>query len=530
MARTDMQAGPPGGAQAAGEAHRWWTLGLVCVSIFMLLLDITVVIVALPTIRHDLHATFTDLQWVIDAYALALAVLVLNAGALSDILGRKRVFIVGVALFALSSLACGLAPTSEVLIVFRGLQGIGGAIMFSTSLALINHAFPPKERGTAFGIWGATTGLAVAIGPLVGGALTTSAGWRWIFFINVPIGVVAAILSTVRLTESKDPGNRRIDWPGLVTLSASLGLLVYALLRGNSKGWTSPLIMGFFVGAAVLMGAFLLIQARSPRSMVDLKLFRIPAFTGAQLVAFAISASMFSMFLYLTLYMQNVLGFSALGAGLRLMPVSVLIFVVAPIAGRLSSVFPVRLLMGAGLVLIGVGLLLMSGLTPSSTWTALLLGFVLAGAGVGLVNAPLASTAVAVAPGRQAGMAAGVNNTFRQVGIATGIAALGAIFQSHVQSAMAAGLAGTPAARQAGAIGQAVSSGSISQVVSRLPGPVRARVAELARTAFVGGLNDIFVVGAIVAFAGAVASLVMVQAKDFHRPGAPSGRPEPAVA
>src|SRR5204862_3757066 len=241
-------------------------------------------------------------------------------------------------------------------------------------------------------------------------------------FINVPIGVAAAALSTVRLTESKDPRNRRIDWPGLVTLSASLGLLVYALLRGNSKGWTSGPILAFFVGAAVLMAVFLLIQARSERSMVDLQLFRIPAFTGAQLVAFAISASMFSMFLYLTLYMQNVLGFSALGAGLRLMPISILIFVFAPIAGRLSSVLPVRLLMGAGLVLIGVGLLLMSGLTPQSTWTALLAGFILAGAGVGLVNAPLASTAVAVAPGRQAGMAAGVNNTFRQVGIATGIA------------------------------------------------------------------------------------------------------------
>ncbi|MDP9340993.1 MAG: MFS transporter [Actinomycetota bacterium] len=529
MARTDIQAGPPGEA-GRGDAHRWWTLGLVCVSIFMLLLDITVVNVALPTIRHDLHATFTDLQWVIDAYALALAVLVLNAGALSDILGRKRIFIVGVALFSLSSLACGLAPTSEVLIVFRGIQGIGGAIMFSTSLALINHAFPPRERGTAFGIWGATTGLAVAIGPLIGGVLTTSAGWRWIFFVNVPIGIVAALLSVARLTESRDPSNRRIDFPGLVTLSAGLGLTVYALLRGNAKGWTSPFIVGLFVGGAVLLGLFLLIEARSPHSMVDLKLFRIPAFTGAQLVAFALSASMFSMFLYLTLYLQNVLGFSALGAGLRLMPVSILIFVFAPIAGRLSSVLPVRLLMGAGLVLISVGLLLMSGLTPQSTWTALLAGFVLAGAGVGMVNAPLASTAVAVAPGRQAGMASGVNNTFRQVGIATGIAALGAIFQSHVQSAVTIGLAGTPAARQAGAIGQAVTSGSLSQLLRRLPGPVRARVAEVARSAFVGGLNDIFVVGAIVALAGAVVSVVFVRARDFHRPEAPAGSGEHAAA
>jgi EmrB/QacA subfamily drug resistance transporter len=526
MTSRDPGPDPPPG----GEVHKWWTLGLVCAALFMLLLDITVVNVALPQIEHDLRASFTDLQWVIDAYALALAVLVLNAGALSDILGRKRIFILGLGLFSLSSLACGLAPSSEALIVFRGLQGIGGAIMFATSLALINHAFPPKERGTAFGVWGATVGLAVAIGPLVGGALTTSAGWRWIFLINVPIGAAAALLSVPRLTESRDPRNRRIDWPGLFTLSGGLGLLVYALLRGNAKGWGSPLILGLFVGAAVLLGIFLLVQARSPRSMVDLKLFRIPAFTGAQLVAFSISASMFSMFLYLTLYLQNVLGFSALGAGLRLLPVSLLIFVFAPIAGRLSSVLPVRLLMGSGLVLIGVGLLLMSGLSPQSSWTALLAGFAVSGAGVGLTNAPLASTAVAVAPGRQAGMASGVNNTFRQVGIATGIAALGAIFQGHVQSSITAGLAGTPAASRAPAIAQAVSSGSIRQVLAQVPGPFRARFAELARSAFVGGLNDIFVVAAIVAFTGAVVSVVMVRGKDFHRQEAPAGEPASAVA
>jgi EmrB/QacA subfamily drug resistance transporter len=523
MARSVTEAGPPSGWEAGSEAHRWWTLGLVCVSIFMLLLDIIVVNVALPRIQHDLHASFTDLQWVIDAYALALAALVLNAGALSDILGRKRIFIVGLALFSLSSLACGLAPTAETLIVFRGVQGIGGAIMFSTSLALINHAFPPKERGTAFGIWGATTGFAVAIGPLVGGALTTSAGWRWIFFVNVPIGVAAALLSVVRLTESKDPRDRRIDWPGLLMLSGGLALLVYALLRGNTKGWGSPLILGFLIGAAALLAAFLLIQARSPNSMVDVTLFRIPAFAGAQLVAFTLSASMFSMFLYLTLYLQNVLGFSALAAGLRLLPVSILIFVFAPIAGRLSSVLPVRLLMGAGLGLIGVGLLLMSGLEPRSTWTALLAGFVVAGAGVGLTSPPLASTAVAVAPGRQAGMASGVNNTFRQVGIATGIAGLGAIFQSHIQSSVTAGLAGTPVARQAAAIAQAVSSGSIGQVLRHVPAPLRARLTDVARSAFVGGLNDIFVVAAVVAFAGAVVAAVLVRNRDFFRQEAPAG-------
>ena len=509
----ERQAGEPG---PAGAAHKWWTLALVCVAIFMLLLDITVVNTALPAIQRDLGGSFTDLQWVIDAYALALAVLVLNAGALSDILGRKRIFIAGLALFSAASLACGLAPTSEVLIIFRGVQGIGGAIMFATSLALINQAFPPRERGTAFGIWGATTGAAVAIGPLVGGALTTGIDWRWIFFVNVPIGVVAVFASVFRLQESRDPRNRKIDWPGLVTLSGSLGLLVYALLRGNDKGWSNPLILGFFLGAALLMAAFLAIQARSPRSMVDLELFKIPAFTGAQIVAFAISSSIFSLFLYLTLYLQNVLGFSALQAGLRLLPVSILAFVLAPIAGRLSSVFPVRVLMGAGMALVGVGVLLMSGLTPSATWTALFAGLAVAGAGVGMTNPPLASTAIGVAPRERAGMASGVNNTFRQVGIATGIATLGAIFQSHVRSSLSASLAGTPGATHARQIAQGVSSGAIRQVLARVPPAFRGRVAHAAREAFVGGLNDVFVISAVIAFVGAFAALALVRRRDFQ--------------
>ena len=497
-------------------ARKWWTLLAVSVATFMLLLDITVVNTALPSIERDLKASFTDLQWVIDAYALALAVLVLNAGALSDILGHKRIFIVGLALFSGASLACGFSPTSEFLIVFRGVQGIGGAIMFATSLALINHAFPPRERGTAFGIWGATTGAAIAIGPLVGGALTSGIGWRWIFFINVPIGALAVVISILRLDESRDPRNRRIDWPGLVTLSGALGLLVYALLRGNDKGWSSPLIVGFFVGAAVLMGVFLAIQARSPRSMVDLKLFRIPAFTGAQIVAFTISSAMFSQFLYITLYLQNVLGYSALQAGLRLLPVSLLAFALAPAAGRLSTVIPVRFLLAAGLALIAVGLLLMSGLTPGAGWTALLAGLAVCGAGVGLVNPPLASAAIGVAPRQRAGMASGVNNTFRQVGIATGIATLGAIFQSHVKSAFEGALAGTPGAAHAKQISQAISSGAIQQVLARVPPQFRARVADVARSAFTGGLNDLFFVAAIVAIIGAVLALALVRQQDFQ--------------
>jgi EmrB/QacA subfamily drug resistance transporter len=501
-------------------AARWWTLTLVCVAIFMLLLDITVVNVALPQIQHALHASFTDLQWVIDAYALALSVLVLNAGALSDIIGRKRIFVIGLGLFTLASLACGLSPTSAFLIAARAVQGIGGAIMFATSLALITQAFPPRERGTAFGIWGATTGAAIAIGPLVGGALTTAFDWRWIFFVNVPIGIVAVILGTRRLVESRDPRSKGIDWPGLFLLSGSLGMLVYALLTGNDRGWSSGL--GLLVGAAVLMALFLANEARRDGPMMELALFRIPSFAAAQIVAFALSASMFAMFLYLTLYLQNVLGFSPLQAGLRLLPVSLLAFVFAPAAGRLTTVLPIRFLVGLGMGLVGTGLLLMTGVSPTSSWTALLAGFLFAGAGIGLTNPPLASTAIGVAPRERAGMASGVNNTFRQVGIATGIAALGAIFQGSLHDKIAKAVAGTPEAAHVDDLTRALSSGAIKQIVARAPAALREGIAASAKAIFVDSLTELFWVGTVIAFIGAVLALVLIRKRDFQQDQAPA--------
>jgi EmrB/QacA subfamily drug resistance transporter len=480
--------------------RKWWTLIAVCIAIFMLLLDITIVNVALPDIARDLHAGFTDLQWVIDAYALTLATCVLNAGSLADLLGRKRVFVAGVALFTGASALCGAATSPLFLILARALQGVGGAIMFATSLALLSQEFRGRERGTAFGIWGATTGAAVAIGPLAGGALTTWINWRWIFFVNIPIGIAALVLSVLRLRETRDEEHGGVDWLGLVTLSGSLFLFVFALLRGNDKGWSSVTIAGSLAGAAVLLAAFVAAEHFGRRPMIDLALFRKRAFVGAQTTAFALSAAVFSMFLYLTLYLQNILGYSALGAGLRFLPTTALSFAAAPIAGKLSANVSVRLLLGGGLALDGVALLLMRGLTPGSHWTHLLPGFLCLGTGVGLVNPPLASTAIAVVPPQQAGMASGVNSTFRQVGIATGIAALGAIFQRHMTSAL-----GAKAAR-------AASSGHV---------PPQARHAATA--AFVGGLNEIFLIGAILAFVGALLALALVRRADFARQGAPEG-------
>src|SRR3954454_22629339 len=278
------------------DDRRWWTLGAVCVATFMLLIDITIVNVALPAIAKDLGSSFTDLQWVVDAYALSLAALLLTAGSLSDLFRRRRVFVIGLALFTLSSLLCGLATSPTFLTLARALQGVGGAAMFATSLALLAQAFQGRERGTAFGIWGATIGAAVAIGPLVGGALTEHVSWQSIFLINLPIGIAAIAVTLLKVGESSDPEHGGIDWPGLVTFSGGLFLLVFALVRGNAEGWGSTLILGFLIGSVVLLTAFVLVEWHREKPMLDLALFKVPAFAGASIAAFALSAGMFSLF------------------------------------------------------------------------------------------------------------------------------------------------------------------------------------------------------------------------------------------
>jgi EmrB/QacA subfamily drug resistance transporter len=469
-------------------ARKWWTLLAVCIATFMLLLDITIVNVALPAIERALKASFSDLQWVVDAYALALATCVLTAGALADLFGRKRLFIIGITLFTLASIACGLANDALFLIIARGVQGIGGAMMFATALALLSQEFHGKERGTAFGLWGATIGAAVAVGPLAGGMLTSWLSWRWIFLVNIPVGIVAVVLSARELHESSDPEHSRLDPPGLVTLTAGLLCLILALIEGNKHGWTSGLIIGLLVAACVLLAVFVATQLRGGTTMVDLALFRRPAFVGAQTTAFAISSSMFAMFLYLTLYLQNILGLSPLQTGLRFLPLSVVSFFAAPAAGRLSARLPIRALLGAGLGLNAIAMWLMSRVSTGSHWTVLLPGFIVGGIGIGLVNAPLASTAVSTVRVERAGMASGINNTFRQIGIATGIAALGAIFASKVDPRAFA------------------------------PNP-----SDAARASFVNGLHDILLVGAGVAAVGAVLAAALVRRRDFVASG-----PQPA--
>ncbi len=501
--------------------RKWWTLLAVCLATFMLLLDITIVNVALPDIALELDASFSDLQWVIDAYALMLAALLLTAGSLADLLGRRRVFALGLASFTAASVLCALAPSALVLILARGAQGIGGAAMFATSLALLAQEFHGRERGTAFGIWGATTGAAVAIGPLVGGALTEGLGWPSIFYLNVPIGLATIAITLRRLPESRDEEAGAIDWAGLVTFSAALFLLVFALIRGNEEGWGSPVIVALLAASALLLALFVAVERRLPRPMFDLSLLRNRTFVGASIAAFALSASMFAMFLYLTLYLQTILGYGPLETGLRFLPITALSFVAAAISGKLTARLPARALLGAGLVLVGAGLVLMRGLQPGSDWTALLLGFLVAGIGIGTINPSIANAAIGVVTPARSGMASGISSTFRQVGIATGIAGLGAIFQSRVTSRLAETLAGTPGGGRGDALGHAVSAGGAPEVIAAAPAAARPRLEVAIHAAFTAALNDILLVGAVVAVAGGLCALALVRRSDFVGFGGP---------
>jgi EmrB/QacA subfamily drug resistance transporter len=491
--------------------RKWWTLVLISLATFMLLLDITVVNVALPNIQRELKASLSSLQWVVDAYALTLAAFLLTAGSLGDRLGRRRVFSIGFGIFTVASFLAGISGDPTLLNLARGLQGVGGAAMFATSLALIGQEFHGRDRATAFGVWGATIGGAVAIGPLVGGLITEHLGWEWIFFVNIPIGAVAIALTERKVVNVSAPDPEPIDVPGVVTWSLALFLLILGLIRGNPDGWGSPQIVAALVGAVVLLLVFIAIERRSAHPMLDLTLFRKPAFIGVSAVAFALSASMFSMFLYITIYIQGVLGFSPLEAGVRFLPLTLISFFVAPVAARLTERVPLRALLGVGLATVGVGLVLMHGVNPGSDWTTLLPGFIVAGAGVGMTNPGIGQAAIAVVEPARVGMASGINTTFRQVGIATGVAALGAIFQSRVEG------------RLGPRLGEIVSSGGAEAAVRVVPPAARDRVREAAASAFTSGLNEIFLVAAVVAFAGAVLGFALTRSEDF----VPQGPREP---
>jgi EmrB/QacA subfamily drug resistance transporter len=502
--------------------RKWWTLIAVCVATFMLLLDITVVNTALPSIRKDLHSSFTDLQWVVDAYALTLAAFVLTSGSLADRLGRKRVFVIGVAIFTFASLLCGLAGTPTVLNLARALQGVGGAVMFAVSLALLAQEWRGPERATATAIYGATIGVAVALGPLVGGALTQAIGWQSIFFLNIPVGIAAIAVTVLKIAESRDETARGVDWGGTVTFSSANALLVLALLRGNDDGWTSGAILALLIASIVLFAAFIAVELHVAQPMLPLSLFRSHAFTGAQITAFALSGSMFALFLYITLYMQEIEHLSPLQAGLRYLPFTVGSFFVAGGTASLEGKVSARVLLSSGLAITALGLVLMSGAKADDSWTVLLPGFIVGGLGVGIVNPVLANVALSTVPERMSGVASGINDTFRQVAIASGTAGLGALFLALSKQRIQDLLPSVGSDRARG-LAEAVSSGT-------LPSAAPKPIVHAAREGFAHGFSIILLAGSGLALVGALLALLLVRGSDLRHDEAIELVPEPAPA
>ena len=414
------------------ENKKWWTLGAVAFGLFMIMLDNTVVNVALPSIQRDLHMQLSELEWIVSGYALTFAALMLIGGKLADAYGRRLVFVIGIAIFTLASLACGLASSGETLIAARVAQGVGAAMMNPATLSIIAVTFPPRQRGTAIGIWAGTSALALALGPLIGGLLTEHASWNWIFFVNVPIGVLGIVASFLLIDESRDESHERLDLPGLATSGLGLFTLTYGLIEANNYGWGSARIVGSFVIAAVSLTIFILLERRQRAPMLDLTLFRNRTYVGANLAMLLVALAMFGVFFFVSLYMQNVLGYSAVEAGAAFLPMTVLIIVIAPLAGRASDRWGSRWLIAGGMVLLAVQLAYFSQLSDDATFWVLLPALVLGGFGMSMTMTPSSAAAMRAVPVEKAGIGSAVLNACRQVGGSTGIALMGAIMASRL--------------------------------------------------------------------------------------------------
>ena len=410
-----------------GPRRKWWTLAAVSFGLFMIMLDNTVVNVALPSIQEDLGADLSELQWVVAGYALTFAALMLIGGKVSDAYGRRLIFVVGIVVFTLASLACGLADSSEMLIAARVVQGAGAALMNPATLSIIAATFPPAQRGTAIGIWAGVSALALAIGPLVGGLLTQHLSWNWIFFVNIPVGVVGVVASFLLIDESRDEAHERLDIPGLATSSVGLFALTYGLIEANTYGWTSVRIVGSFGVAVVALVSFVLLERNQRAPMLPLGLFKNRTYTGANTVVLLVALAMFGVFFFVSLYMQNILGFSAVQTGAAFLPMTILIILIAPIAGKTTDRVGSRALMTVGMLLVAAQLLYFSRLTADASFWNLLPGFLVGGAGMAMTMTPSAAAATRAVPVDNAGVGAAVLNAFRQVGGSLGIALMGAI-------------------------------------------------------------------------------------------------------
>jgi EmrB/QacA subfamily drug resistance transporter len=493
--------------------RKWLPLFSVALGAFVLLIDVSIVNVALPSMTADLHASFTGLQWVIDIYALVLAALLLGLGSMSDLIGRKPVYVGGLVVFALSSLAAGSASDTTTLIVARGVQGAGAAAMFATTIALLGSSYQGRDLGVAFGVWGAVNGAAAAAGPIIGGLLTQAISWRWVFYVNLPVSVLAVAVSARVLPREERASGGRIDLPGVLAFTLAAGAFTAALTRASDNGWTSASTLVLLGVGALGAIAFVWIESRSRRPVLDLALLRRGPLAGLLVTAALYSVAAFAYIAYESLWLQSVRGMSPVQTGLALMPLAFMAFVVSLATGKWLHAVPARWRIGAGMALIGLGALAQAQLDAQADWSALLPGLAITGLGVGLATGPLASAALATVPRDRGGMASGALNTARQLGYALGIAALGLV----CKSAIADHLAGTPGIRSASAAARAISGGEAPVLLAKAQQHQRAELNHAIHAAFAHGLNTTLLAAAA---AGLVAALIAVLAL------APQRRPE----
>ncbi|WP_269858862.1 MFS transporter [Streptomyces sp. RPT161] len=488
--------------------RKWAPLIAVCLGTFMLLLDVTIVTVALPDMAGALHASLASLQWVIDSYALALAALLLGVGSAADVLGRRRTYVAGTVLFAAASLACGLSSSAGMLVAMRGVQGVGGAAMFATTLSLLGAEYQGRDRGVAFGVWGAVSAAAAALGPVLGGLLTQNLDWRWIFYVNLPVSVAAVALTLRVVGESRGRAGQRVDVFGTLSWTVFAGTGVYAVVRADAVGWGSAATLGTLAVSAVALLVFLFAQLRAADPMLDPRLFRGASFSGVMAAAFAISAAAFGVLPYTSIWLQTVLGFSPLKGGLVLVPLAAASFVAAAVGGRLLHGVPARLTVGVGMLLIGAGALAQAVLGAGSDWPSLLPGLVVAGVGVGVATPALSQAALSSVPPHRAGMAGGAVNTFRQLGYALGVALFGTLAASRMTHAL------TGEAADPHGTAQALAGGAARQLLS-----ARVAAPHALRAAYASGLDAAALAAGAVGIVAGVLVLLLVRTPNAPVPG-----------
>ncbi len=509
------------GGDGSSSQRRWLVLMAMVAGLFMPMLDLMVVNVALPTSQRDLTAGISGLQWIVDTYTLAFAALLLTGGILGDRYGRRRIFLAGLVVFTAASALSGLSQTTAELIAARALQGLGAALLVPGSLSIIAATFTGRERGMAIGLWGAVSGLAVAIGPVIGGLLVQTGSWRSVFFLNVPVGLAALALALAAVPDSRDASRtRRLDLPGLATGTAAISALTYGLIEGNSRGWSNGWIVASLVMAGLLFAAFIAIEARSAAPMLPLSFFRNPTFAAANLVGALLFFAMIGSVFFLTLYLQNVNGYTPEAAGIRLLPFSGMILLLAPIAGRTASRRGTRWLMTVGPLLLATGLLLLLGTAPDTAYgTGILPAFLVMGAGWALTLAPMTTAVMSSVSGDRAGIASAVANTSREVGGVLGVAALGAAVTAAFGPALQTNL--LKAGMAHGQVVALVARSATQTVTGGDPPTTSPLLIHAIQQSFVDAMH----VGLWMAIAAAVTAAA-VSAAFVRRPPAPYIREE----